>query len=424
MSVDDMNKILTEQYKALQMLTQQMSQVQAQLNVRKEGGGSVAQSSNLQASVPWPQPLETDKGDVRENFEFFKDSWNNYAIATGMSTWPVTQEKQKISILLAAIGVQAMKKYLNFQLTEEEKDTTENVLKLIEARLTTANKNVIYDRYLFNTAIQQQDESFDNYLIRLKKLVKNCEYEQFQDDLLRDRIVVGIKDNALKRKLMAKIDLTLKTATKICRVHEITEKQVNSMQIDEKVLSTVNKINKDKGATNKSKLCRYCGNAHAFVKGACPAFGKICKFCKKKNHTEKVCRKKRQSNPKDGSLVANIKFYINNKWKRIACELDTGARSCVMGYKYYCSIVDESHRRIQQPSCFLMDFGKHNIKVLGETSLKFQMQNLKNNGCAETEAIVNKYQDVFQGYGSLPGVTQLEIDETVKPVIQKHEESL
>lgn len=113
----------------------------------------------------------------------------------------------------------------------------------------------------------------------------NCEYEQFQDDLLRDRIVVSIKDNGLKRKLMSKTDLTLKTAIELCRVHEITERQVNSMQIDEKVISTVNKINKDKDTTSKSKICRYCDNAHTFVKGACPVFGKTCSFCKKKNHT-------------------------------------------------------------------------------------------------------------------------------------------
>ncbi|XP_011859082.1 PREDICTED: uncharacterized protein LOC105556596 [Vollenhovia emeryi] len=264
MNADDLNRILTEQVKALQNLNQQMVQVQSKLNIRN-GEGSVTQLPNLQANVPWPQPLNVDKGDVRENFEFFKDNWNNYAIATGMSAWPDTQEKQKISILLiAAIGVQAMKKYLNFQLTEEEKDTTENVLKIIETRLTTASKNVIYDRYLFNTAVQQQDETFDNYLIRLKKLIKN--------------------------------------STETCRVHEITEKQVNSMQADEKVISAVNKINKDRCTTNKSKLCRYCGSAHVFVKGACPAFGKTCKFCKKKNHTEKVCHMKKRNNPKGNQI--------------------------------------------------------------------------------------------------------------------------
>lgn len=47
------------------------------------------------------------------------------------------------------------------------------------------------------------------------------------------------------------------------------------------------------------------------------------------------------------------------------------------------------------------------------------MQSLKKNECAETKAIVNKYQDVFQGYGLLPGVTQLEIDENIESVIQK-----
>lgn len=258
----------------------------------------------------------------------------------------------------------------------------------------------------------------------------------------------------------------------------------------------MNKINKDKGATSESKLCRYCGKTHAFVKSACTAFGKTCKFCKKKNHTEKVCRKKKQGNFKgnqvnkldlklknqssedssssdsdtesvlikkvyvnesDGSLVANIKFYINNKWKELVRELDTGARSCVMGYNYYCRIVDEPHRRIQQLLCFLMDFGKHNIKVLGETIFKcihkgkeyrikfrivdedcgpllsvhacmklnlievcnsVQIQNLKKMITQKQKQLSISIKMSFKD-GLLPGVTQLQIDETVKPVIQK-----
>lgn len=39
--------------------------------------------------------------------------------------------------------------------------------------------------------------------------------------------------------------------------------------------------------------CGYCGYKHSF--GKCPAFGKICENCKKRNHFKSVCRSKQSS---------------------------------------------------------------------------------------------------------------------------------
>ena len=41
---------------------------------------------------------------------------------------------------------------------------------------------------------------------------------------------------------------------------------------------------------NQGNECKYCGSQHD--KGRCPAFGKLCKKCRKCNHFAKVCRSK------------------------------------------------------------------------------------------------------------------------------------
>ena len=54
-------------------------------------------------------------------------------------------------------------------------------------------------RYHFNTRQQKVGEKFDTYLIDLKTLIKDCEYGELADSLLKDRIVCGIIDDKVRK---------------------------------------------------------------------------------------------------------------------------------------------------------------------------------------------------------------------------------
>jgi hypothetical protein len=90
--------------------------------------------------VPLPKAINTESGDVSENFKMFKVQWNNYLIANGYTNKP---EKEKIATLLIAIGEDCMKIYQSLPLTEEERDTSEKILDVLERNLTPKN-NVIH----------------------------------------------------------------------------------------------------------------------------------------------------------------------------------------------------------------------------------------------------------------------------------------
>lgn len=44
------------------------------------------------------------------------------------------------------------------------------------------------------------------------------------------------------------------------------------------------------GPTSQQGNCKYCGSSH--LGGSCPAFGKTCGYCQRKDHFARVCRKK------------------------------------------------------------------------------------------------------------------------------------
>ena len=56
------------------------------------------------AGFPAPHPIDM-KGDLANNWEFYKDSWTNYETATELDT---KNEKIRVAALLATIGKEAL----------------------------------------------------------------------------------------------------------------------------------------------------------------------------------------------------------------------------------------------------------------------------------------------------------------------------
>jgi len=54
--------------------------------------------------------------------------------------------------------------------------------------------NTIYEKARFNQRIQEEGEPADNFIIALYGLVEHCNNGNLQNEMIRDRIVVGIHD--------------------------------------------------------------------------------------------------------------------------------------------------------------------------------------------------------------------------------------
>ena len=65
-------------------------------------------------------------------------------------------------------------------------------------------RNIIFRRYLFSSANQSSDDTIDQYLNRLRKLASTCAYGTLSDELIRDRLVIGIKSHEVRKRLLRK----------------------------------------------------------------------------------------------------------------------------------------------------------------------------------------------------------------------------
>ena len=87
------------------------------------------------------------------------------------------------------------------------------------------------ERCYFRQCKQVQGETFDDYLVSLRELVKTCNFcnNNCLQSNLRDQLVGGIIDPDRVRDLLKEPNLTLEKAIDTCRAMEVTKKELHSM---------------------------------------------------------------------------------------------------------------------------------------------------------------------------------------------------
>uniref|UniRef100_T1HJ17 Uncharacterized protein n=1 Tax=Rhodnius prolixus TaxID=13249 RepID=T1HJ17_RHOPR len=142
---------------------------------------------------------------------------------------------------------------------------------------------------------QKEQETFDDFVTELKKLVKDCYYGALADRLLVDRIVQGVHDSQLREKYLQEKELTLDRAIELGRTTALSRVQAAEMKPSEvdrivnrkqpkKTKAKVGNYNKKDNykCSNNNKInnfnyrnnykCKKCGSVHSQF--TCPAFGK------------------------------------------------------------------------------------------------------------------------------------------------------
>ena len=74
-----------------------------------------------------------------------------------------------------------------------EKDEANQVSALI-FQAHFVNTNVIYERAKFNERYQQEGEMVNQFVTVLHTLAEHCAYGALKEEMIRDRLVVGVRD--------------------------------------------------------------------------------------------------------------------------------------------------------------------------------------------------------------------------------------
>ena len=319
------------------------------------------------SNLPPPKVLVLDDNKAT-NWKAWKKVWSRYEIATGISK---QESLVKVSTFLSVIGEDTMKAFNAFEWGEAEDETNiEHVLAKFDA-YCKPHTQVIYERYRFNNCKLEPGENIAVYLTELRTIAKNCQHEEIPpEEILRDRIVLGIQDDKMHERLLRYNDLTLQKAVNLIKAAKQTEHQVKLMGAS----ANVNALKQGRSKSNRSSMpshaannkqqsslgtCGRGGTSHA--KKKCPAFGQKFHRCDNMNHYQSLCQSKTVASVHidDGTdqyeistvgeqpSCANkalVNLYVNRRQpgNEIRFQVDTGPKCDLLPFKMYKSITGEN----------------------------------------------------------------------------------
>ncbi|XP_048001288.1 uncharacterized protein LOC125238044 [Leguminivora glycinivorella] len=184
----------------------------------------------MEAVLPPPLPFSfsnnlenVTSGNLSKEWEKWRKSFQVYYEACELSK---KTAQVQMSILLHVIGEQCREVHAQFE------DTFASVKDLLDKfeSFFSPKKNITIERHKFFTRCQKQGESIEQYAFELKKLAIACEFKDLMDDLIRDRLICGIEENALRERLLREPDLTLKKSLEICNIAQISKMHAGTIK--------------------------------------------------------------------------------------------------------------------------------------------------------------------------------------------------
>lgn len=352
-----------------------------------------AQPRPVQGIRP-PQPLALGPG-ISENWKLFKQKWKNYSIITNQGLQPMSYQ---VALFLHTLGDDALTAYNGFHFeTQEEERTVPEIIAKFDS-FAIGEVSVTYERFVFNRRAQKEGENFETFLAAIRTLIRTCDYcGDCHDSILRDRIVLGVKNDDTQESLLKEQNLTLEKAISICKAAEQTSshcaslrKPVTSSDINK--VATPFKQRSSKFASPKSshkqhvsaeKLCKFCGYKHVMKKEKCPAVGKTCTLCGEKDHFAAKCSNKKHSKSKvkcvneqsdsDTEYVSCVHGSVDHKelhaemiydQKPVVFQIDCGSTVNLIPRKYIPDVPLEKCDNI------LSMWNKTTARPAGKTCLK------------------------------------------------------
>lgn len=177
--------------------------------------------------------------------------------------------------------------------------TLPEIVALLKQHLSP-EPNVILERFKFNLRNRKEGESVADYVAQLRNLARECAYNDklCWKKILTDRIVCGINDVHMQKKMLAEKALTFEKSLAIALSSEAAAKQTHEISNSSKsstpaMIHRVDAIKKNN--QKRSAICYRCGDARHMANN-CLFRDKQCFVCDKVGHITKVCSMKQGSN--------------------------------------------------------------------------------------------------------------------------------
>ncbi|XP_064486087.1 uncharacterized protein LOC135398631 [Ornithodoros turicata] len=236
----------------------------------------------MSSLLPPPKALDTTAADTWQEWKKWIMEFDLFAMATHLAQ---QTDNVQAATFLICIGEEGRRIYNTFAFDCEDDKKKLKVLKEKFQSYLKPAENLTYHEYVFGKRDQKPNERFDDWLTDLKAMIRNCEYGDLENRMLKSRIVLGTNDKQLQQKLITE-NPTYEKVLERCRIKERSQEQFKEISSDERKSEACAAVNLLQRKTPHCPRCGYLEHRTNY----CPAAGKICSKCGTLNHFAKVCR--------------------------------------------------------------------------------------------------------------------------------------
>ena len=174
----------------------------------------------------------------------------------------------------------------------------------------------VMQRFSFHSRMRTANETVVQYVAALRRIAADCNFGNQLDENLRDRLVCGVNDCAVQRRLLSESNLDLTKALAIATAAEATTRHLSHLQATNSDKLTVGHTNavrseepphaRGRGTVrtetdrvtigqgrrrSETRTCYRCGDkGHIATDKRCRARKSVCSHCGQVGHIAQVCR--------------------------------------------------------------------------------------------------------------------------------------
>ncbi|XP_043944941.1 uncharacterized protein K02A2.6-like [Protopterus annectens] len=202
------------------------------------------------------------------------------------------------AILLSSVGSKTYSLMRNLLSPDKPGDKSFTELTSLLQSHYNPKPSAIVQRFKLNSRTRMANETVTEYVAVLRELAQHCNYGDRLTGMLRDRLVCGIADDRIQRRLLAEPELSFEKALKLAQAIETANKDIRDLQprtiegVGSRCATPlpVHKVVGEHKSQGKSGqyACYRCGGEH--LSRNCRCLNEKCHACRKKGHVKKMCR--------------------------------------------------------------------------------------------------------------------------------------